>query len=69
MLHTNIHSAVMYGLLSRMAATLGIPEKPQTSHIRRMAVVHAQINLHVYSSADNTHHVHTKTLWARWKQL
>lgn len=68
-LHTHIYSAVMYGLLSRMVATFGIPRKPQTSHIRQMAVVHAQINLHVCSSADNTHHVHTKTLWARWKQL
>lgn len=67
MLHTNISSAVMYGPLSRMVATFGIPKKPQTSHIRQMAVVHAQINLHVYSSADNTHHV--RTLWARCKQL
>lgn len=53
----------------RMVATFGIPKKPQTGHIRQMAVVHAQINLHVYSSTDNTHHIHTKTLWARWKQL
>lgn len=44
-------------------------KKPQTSHIRQMAVVHAQINLPVCSSADNIHHIHTKTLWARWKQL
>lgn len=69
MLHTNIYSALMYGLFSRMVATFEIPKKPQTSHIRQMAVVHAQINLHMYSSADNTQCVHTKTCWASWKPL
>lgn len=69
MLHTNIYSALMYGLFSRMVATFEIPKNPQTSHIRQMAVVHAQINLHMYSSADNTQCVHTKTCWASWKPL
>lgn len=29
MLHTNVYSAVMYGLLSRMVATFGIPKPPK----------------------------------------
>lgn len=69
MLHTNTYSALMYGLFSRMVATFEIPKNPETSHIRQMAVVHAQINLHMYSSADNTQCVHTKTCWASWKPL
>lgn len=41
----------------------------QTSHIRQMAVVHAQINLHMYSSADNSQRVRSEICWAGWKPL
>lgn len=45
------------------------PKLATSSCIRQMAVVHAQINLHMYSSADNTQCIHTETCWATWEPL
>lgn len=44
-------------------------KKTQNSHIRQMAVVHSQINLHMYSRADNSQHVCSEICWAGWKPL